>query len=202
MEKEKRKSIIIISVIVGILALIFVVLLVLAIRNRTNATAHKVLRYEAARMIDKREEMDCTITWQTEDYLEYVNGGSIPNPKSQSVTFAADKDWKKFYMSRYQTENAMYAFYVTEDKAYTWSPIPDLLKKKELYQKEVDLRRVESVALTREAFDNRYIGLGDYMYELILNAPAGTEIICRDGGTSGYSQPKDIETWIDTTEEK
>ena len=40
------------------------------------------------------------------------------------------------------------------------------------------------------------------MNNLILDAPAGTEIMCRDGGTSGYSQSKNIESWIDTTTEE
>ena len=202
MEKEKRKSIITISVVAGVLLLIFVGLIIMAVRNRTNVSARKTLRSEMARMIDAREQMDCTISWETDDYMQYTEGASIPNPKKQSVTFAADKDWKKIYLSRYDKGISMYAFYVTEDKAYVWSPIPDLLKAGELYQKEAEMRQVESVILTREAFDNKYRGIGDYMDGLIRNAPAGTEIICRDGGTSGYSQPKKIESWHDATKEE
>ena len=202
MEKEKKKSIVTISVIVGILLVVFVILTILAIRNRTNATAHKVLRSEFARIIDKKEAVDCTISWETEDYLQYVKGGSIPNPKKQSITFAADKDWKKIYMSRYQTENTIKAFYVTEDKAYIWSPVSDLLKANELYQKEAELRRVDSVIITREEFNDQYFGLRKFINNMIPDLPAGTEIICRDGGTSGYSQPKDIKSWIDTTTEE
>lgn len=202
MEKEKKKSIVTISVIVGILLVVFVALTILAIRNRTNITAHKVLRSEFARMIDRKEAVDCTISWETEDHGQYFKGGTIPNPKKQSITFAADKDWKKIYMSRYQTENTIKAFYVTEEKAYIWSPTADLLKANELYQSEAELRQVDSVILTREEFDNQYFGLRKFINNLIPDFPAGTEIICRDGGISGYSQPKNNESWIDTTAEE
>lgn len=202
MEKEKRKSIITISVVVGVLLLIFVGLIIMAIRNRTNVSARKTLRSEMARMVGAREKMDCTISWKTDDYMEHVDGGSIPNPEKQSVTFAAEKDWTKFYLSRYDKGITMHAFYVTEDKAYVWSPIPDLLKAGELYQREADMKKIDSIIISRETFDDRYIGLGNYLKDLIRNAPAGTEIVCRDGGISGYSQPKNIESWYDATKEE
>lgn len=202
MEKEKRKSIITISVVVGALLLVFVGLIIMAVRNRTNVSARKTLRYEMARMVDKREKMDCTISWKTEDYMEYVAGGSVPNPKEQSVTFAAEKDWTKIYLSRYDRSNSMYAFYATEDKAYVWSPIPDLLKANAIYQREAEMRRVESVILKRDFFDDKYSNIGTYLDNLIREAPAGAEIICRDGGTAGYSQSKSIESWYDATKEE
>lgn len=190
----RRRSIITIAVLGAVFVLATIGLIIMGIRSGKIAS-EKVLRSEFARMVDNRETMNCTATWTPTE-----NEDATLTPTKLTLTFAMDNGGENFYIDRYVLYGAYASIYAHGDNVYIWSAVPQLAEKEQLFEGDYVARRVGDVQLTRKQFDEALPDFFDEIKGLIKDVDPGAEIQCGPGGTSSYSEPKDIKDWKKTDE--
>lgn len=188
--KTKREAFVAIGVAVAIFVLIAVGLVIMGAKS-VDVTSTKVLRSEMAQKVQNRSSMDCTASWVPEDAYEFVDSGSISNPKEISVTFAMKEGGEEFYLDRYFDGEKYLSFYAKDGEYFVWSAKEYLWKKGQLYQEEFRTPVAPYIKMTEEEFNEQYPDFFGMVDNLIREFPAGTNISCDIGGTMGYSAPKD-----------
>ncbi len=191
----RRRSIITIAVLGAVFVLATIGLIIIGVRSGKIAS-EKVLRSEFAKMINNRETMNCTVTW-----APVGDEDATITPTKLTLTFAMDKGGENFYVDRYDLYGAYASIYARGDNVYIWSAVPQLAEKEQLFEGDYVARRVGDVQLTRKQFDEALPDFFDEMKESIKNVGPGAEIQCGPGGTSSYSEPKDIKDWKKADEE-
>lgn len=197
---ERRRAITVIVILAAIFVLIVAGLVVMGVRSGKIAS-EKVLRSEFAQMLNNRETMNCTVAWKPSDVGHEQDLGEIPNPSKLTLTFAMEKGGNSFYLDRYEFYGTYISIYAKNDDVYLWSAVPLLAERGELYDRDYFMtREYGNVRLTREQFDKAMPDFFAEMDDFIKNLEPGAEIQCGAGGTSSYSEPKNVKDWKKTDE--
>lgn len=198
-QMSRRKATIIIIGLTAVFLVIVIGLVVMGVRNGKIAS-EKVLRSEFAEMLNNRETMNCTVTWEPSEDEHGEDLGDTPNPLELTMTFAMEKGGEKFYLDRYELYGTYASVYSNGEDVYMWSAVPLLAERGQLFDGDYVKHRFGNVRLTRDQFDEAFPDFFSEIDDFIKNVEPGAEIQCGTGGTSSYSEPKDIKDWKNADE--
>ena len=188
--KAKRQAIMVIVVAAMILVFTAIGLVIMGVKN-IDVTTTKTLRSEVATKLKNKENFNCTAEWIPKDAFDFVDPGSLPNPRRLTVTMAMKNEGSIFYIDRYEVdEDRLLSILINGNDVYVWSALERLWQEGQLYHSDYYRTNARSIKMTLEEFEEEYPDFFEEVDQIIRDFPSGTTINCEITGSSNYSAPE------------